>query len=80
MQLDHEHEYEAGPCYWQREEQLRHEAWARHELARAAELAATLGRHPENAAALERVLLTAADLAPLPERDDSQPDLFGIAA
>lgn len=72
MQPD-EMECNAGPCWWQHDEQ--HEAWIRHELARAAELAAKTGGHPENQAALERVLLTAAELPPLPERNEMQSEL-----
>jgi hypothetical protein len=64
---------------WQQHYQME-EAWVRHELARAAELAARTGGHPEAAEGLERVLLTVAELPPIPQRDDAQPDLFGIAA
>lgn len=38
------------------------EGWARHELARAAELAARLGGHPERALEIEHALLTVAGL------------------
>jgi hypothetical protein len=69
-----------GAQYEQRDEQLQHEAWLRHEIARVACECARCGGRPENAAPLERALLTAAHLEPLPERDDSQPDLFQHAA
>lgn len=41
---------------------LREEGWLRHELARAAELAAKHGGHPEKAEDVERGLLEVAGL------------------
>ena len=41
---------------------LREEGWARYELARAAELAAKMGGHPERAQDVEKGLLEVAGL------------------
>ena len=71
---------DSGPDYEQQDVLLREEGWIRHELARAAELAAKTGGHPEAAGALERALLTVAELPIIPERDDAQPDLFAAHA
>lgn len=57
MQRDDE-----GPDYEQQDLLLRHEAWLRHELARAAALAAETGGHPEKAQDVERGLLEVAGL------------------
>ena len=51
-----------GPDFEQQDVLLREEAWARHELARAAELAARMGGHPEKAEDVERGLLEVAGL------------------
>lgn len=69
-----------GPDYEQRDAQLREEGWLRHEIARVACECARCGGRPENAPILERALLYAAHLAPLPERNEAQPDLFQHAA
>jgi hypothetical protein len=47
----------------------------RFDIARVAEACACRGRHPENQAALERVLLAAAELEPLAERNEMQSEL-----
>jgi hypothetical protein len=75
MQPD-EMECDAMTPGWEQHDEQQ-EPWARHELARAAELAAKLGGHPENAPALERTLLIAAGLEyiPPPERNDKQTEL-----
>lgn len=51
-----------GADYEQQDVLLREEGWARHELARAAELAARMGGHPERAQDIERGLLEVAGL------------------
>lgn len=48
----------------------------RFEIARVTEWAARHGGHPESAPALERTLLTVAELPTPQERNDDQPDLF----
>lgn len=57
--MPHENE---GADYEQMDALLREEGWARHELARAAELAARMGGHPERALEVERGLLEVAGL------------------
>lgn len=51
-----------GPDYEQQDVLLREEGWARLELARAAELAARMGGHPEKAPDIEHGLLQVAGL------------------
>lgn len=51
-----------GPGFEQQDMLDQEQAYIRHELARAALLAARTGGHPEAAPALERALLTAAGL------------------
>lgn len=65
---------------WAHHDAQLQEAWAAHEFAKVAALAARMGNHPENAPALERTLCLAAGLpGPEPERNDKQPDLFRAA-
>lgn len=48
----------------------------RFEIAKVAAEVAARGRHPESAAPLERILLTAAELPLIPQRNELQTDLF----
>lgn len=65
-----------GAEYEQQDRLLREEAEAREEFARAVRLAARLGNHPvEEAAGLERALLTYAGLPIQPGRNPNQFDL-----
>ena len=66
MNTDHmeEMEADAGSAGWAHQHDLlnQEDAYLRHELARAAELAACRGGHPENKASIERALLVVAGL------------------
>jgi hypothetical protein len=52
------------------------EGYLRFEAARTAELFAKASGHPENAPAIERTLLTVAELPFQPERNEDQQELF----
>lgn len=64
---------------WRETQESDQEGYLRFEAARTAELFAKASGHPENAPALERTLLTVAELPIQPERNENQTE-FHFAA
>lgn len=62
-----------GPDYWQRQQELDQEGYARFRIAEVAGIVAVLSHSPKNGEAVERVLLIAAGLKePEPVNENQQ--------